>query len=118
YYNYSGELDFSEEGGNYHMEATMGTATLGMQYGIQWVIRNKWSIDLTVVGFGYSRSSLRGSMTTDHDDPNIGLLEDDFLQVPFIGSRFNFKGTGGRYELQEDFGTLGFRTALFIGLLF
>lgn len=118
YYDMEGDFDFAEDGEPFNLDASLSTITVGFQYGTQWVFRDKWSIDWTFFGVGYSRSYWQGAMHTDHPDPNIGLLEDDFLTIPALGSRFNFKGTEGFYTMEERFGTLGFRTSLCVGFLF
>lgn len=118
YYDLQGKFIFGEDGNTYNLEARLSTATLGLQYGVQWIMRNKYAIDLTLVGFGYSRSAFSGTMVTDDPDPNIGLLEDDFSNLPFIGSRFNFTGNEGTYRLKDDYGTMGLRVGLYVGLVF
>jgi hypothetical protein len=118
YYDFAGEFSFTDEGSKYNLEASLATATVGLEYGVQWIFQNKYSIDLTLVGFGFSRSSFTGLMTTNDPEPNIGLIEDDFSDLPFIGSHFKFTGNDGTYRLKEEYGTLGLRVALYVGLVF
>ena len=117
YYAIDGKLNFSDEESDYAMKGNMTTMTLGLQFGAQWVFKNKWIVDATIVGIGYSRSQLRGTLTTSNEDPNIGLLEDDFSAIPVLGSRFRFSGLDGDYSFDRDFGTMGIRMAIYVGML-
>jgi hypothetical protein len=117
YYQYSSEFAFTQDGYDFVNDGSMTTATAGLQFGVQWVVRNNWSIDLTMVGIGVSSSSLRSTLETNHPEPNIGLLEDDFSEVPLVGGRLQYSGSEGSYSFKDQYTTLGFRMALYVGLI-
>lgn len=117
YYSYTSELNFKEESFDYTMDGKYSNASLGIQYGVQWIIRNKYSIDLTLVGVGISFNDLSGTVVTNDPEPKMGRLEDDFSEIPFIGSRFQFKGQEGAYGFGDRFTTASFRVALYFGFL-
>ena len=101
----------------YTIDQNLQQISIGLQYGIQWVFNNRYSIDWTVLGFGISSYQLSGSLTTD-EEGSIGRLEEAFSSVPIIGSKYLFKGSTGKYDLNSQFISPSPRTALRIALLF
>jgi hypothetical protein len=91
--------------------------TTGLQYGVQWVIQDRWAIDLTLVGFGIAFGQLDGTGTTGAA-PNVGLWEENLLSIPIVGQRILMEGQDGTYTFSDRFTTVGLHTALRIGLLF
>lgn len=117
YYQYSSILDFSQDGFDFKNDASLATATAGIQFGVQWIVRKRWSLDLTMIGMGLSGSKLESSLETSHPEPNIGLLEDDFSEMPLVGGRIQYTGSNGSYHFSDRFTTVGVRMALYIGLI-
>lgn len=117
YYQYNSKLGFGQDGYDFLNDASINSITVGLQFGVQWVVRNKWSIDLTMVGAGVSSGSLKSNLTTNHPEPNIGLLEDDFSEIPIIGGRVLYSGSEGSYSFKDQYTTLGVRMALMVGFL-
>ncbi|MGB1032720.1 MAG: hypothetical protein ACPGWM_08895, partial [Flavobacteriales bacterium] len=101
----------------YLIDQDLQQVSFGLQYGIQWVFDNRFSIDWTVIGFGITNYRLKGSLTSD-ENASVGRLEEALSSIPFIGSKYLFKGNSGSFDLNSQFFSLSPRTALRIGLLF
>lgn len=117
YQDWKGAATHRFENTEYSFEGEWSHTTLGLQYGVQWVIQKRWAIDLTLVGFGLQFAQLNGSGTTGAD-PNIGLWEENLLSIPLVGQRMLMDGTEGSYTFSERYTGIGLHTALRIGWLF
>lgn len=102
---------------SYQLDQDFQQLSFGIQYGIQWVFNNRFSIDWTVMGFGLTHYQINAKMTTD-EDGSVGRLEEALSSVPFVGSKYLFKGDSGEFEINSQFFSLSPRTALRFGLLF
>lgn len=115
--HWSTQLNYQFDDEVYQLDGNWSQQTFGLQYGVQWVIQDKWSIDLTLVGFGLAIGQLSGEATTPQDG-NIGFWEESLGKIPFVGQRILLEGTEGDYQLSQQYTTIGLHTALRIGILF
>jgi hypothetical protein len=118
FYQFDISVQFTDEQTDYDLGLKSQNIGAGVQVGIQWVIRDKFSIDVAIIGAGYGRNSLSGEVTTTGGDPNIGILEDDISEMPLLGNRIKLKSDGDVHRFNSSYGSLIYRGAIFVGVLF
>ena len=117
HHQWQARADYQEEQNTYRLNGEWNQTTVGLQYGVQWVIRDAFSIDLTLVGFGLAFGQLEGTGQTQ-GEPNIGLWEENLGAIPLIGQRILMRGTDSFYEFGENYRTIGLHSAIRVGVLF
>ncbi len=117
YQDWKGSATHRFDQTSYAFKGNWRHTTIGLQYGVQWVIQKRWAIDLTLVGFGLQFAELSGSGNTG-SEANIGLWEENLLSIPIIGQRMLMEGDDGDYTFNERYTGVGLHSALRIGLLF
>lgn len=117
YQHWSGSFSHRYEGVNHHVEGDWNQSIIGIQYGTQWVIHDAWSIDLTLVGFGLAFGNVRG-IGNSSEETNVGLWEEQLLNIPLIGQYLKMRGTESPYRFDARYTGVGIHTALRIGILF
>ena len=118
FYQFDVSVQFTDEQTDFDLGLKSQNIGAGVLVGIQWVIRDKFSIDVAIIGAGYGRNTLRGQVTTTGGDPNIGILEDDISEIPLLGNRINLKSDGDVHSFNSKYGSLIYRGAIFVGFLF
>ncbi len=118
YYQFDISVQFTDEQTNFDMELSSQNIGGGVQVGIQWVILDKFSIDVAIIGAGYGRNYLSGQVITNGGDPNIGILEDDISEMPLLGNRIKLKSDNDVHSFNSKYGSLIYRGGIFIGFLF
>jgi len=111
------QLEYGYDGNIYSIDGNWSQQTFGLQYGVQWVVNDAWSIDLTLVGFGLAFGSITGSAQTVAE-PNIGFWEESLGTIPFVGQRILLQGSNKDYTFSDKYVSIGLHTALRIGILF
>lgn len=111
------QLEYGFDGNTYSIDGNWSQQTFGLQYGVQWVVNDSWSIDLTLVGFGLALGSITGSAQTGAE-PNIGFWEESLGTIPFVGQRILLQGSDKEYTFSDDYFSIGLHTALRVGILF
>ncbi|NQX90941.1 MAG: DUF3575 domain-containing protein [Flavobacteriales bacterium] len=103
---------------NYPIDHELTQIAAGIQYGIQWVFNNKWSIDWTVLGFGLTQYQLKSSLALN-ELSSLGAFEEAFSSKPFVGSKHLYTRVDDEQaEVNTTFWGVSPRTALRIGLIF
>ncbi|MCH2199302.1 MAG: DUF3575 domain-containing protein [Flavobacteriales bacterium] len=105
------------DGTSYTAEGKWTQSVLGLQYGVQWVVNDAWSIDLTLVGFGLAFGQVSGTATTG-PEPNIGFWEENLGFIPWVGNHINIVGSESPYTFKADYTSIGIHSALRLGILF
>lgn len=111
------QAKYRKESFDYAFNADWNCTTLGVQYGVQWILNERLSFDWTMLGFGIGYNSLSGSAQTDPSS-SVGEFEEQLSSIPRIGKRFGLEGKEGRYVFDEDFTGVSLRFALRLGYLF
>jgi hypothetical protein len=111
------QANYRKESFEYAFNADWNYTTLGIQYGIQWILRERYAVDLTLVGFGVNRNSLAGTVQMD-PEASVGFFEEHLSGIPQIGKRFGLEGKDGNYACDENFVGVSLRFVLRVGWLF
>lgn len=91
----------------------------GFQMGVQYIINNRLSIDWTFLGLGYARNELSGKVRTEEtEDRPIGKIEDELSGIPLLGPLISLNEEEDALVFRKTYGTLAFRFALTVGLVF
>ncbi|MCB0761388.1 MAG: DUF3575 domain-containing protein [Flavobacteriales bacterium] len=118
YYQFDMAMDFTDEQTDFHFALHSINAGVGVQVGIQYVIKDKVSIDLGLLGIGYARNYLSGEVITVGGDPNIGKLEDDISEMPLLGNRIRLKAEDDKHVFNNRYGAPLYRGGIYFGVLF
>lgn len=115
---WNAEANYASDGNTYQLSGDWSQTTSGLQYGINWIFRDSFSVDLTLIGFGLAFGKVDGTGRTTGDEPNIGLWEENLGRIPLIGQRILMRGSETPYSFEESYTTIGLHTALRVGFLF
>lgn len=107
----------TETNGAYPIEASWIRAGFGLEYGVQWIIKKRISIDWTILGFGLSWNQFESELFGD-DDLNVGRFEDLLAGTPFIGNHLLFQRQEENYKAESTFIGIVPRAGIKLGLLF
>lgn len=111
------QVEYGYDGNTYALDGKWSQQTFGLQYGVQWVVNDAWTIDLTLVGFGLALGSITGTAQTGAE-PNIGFWEESLGTIPFVGQRILLEGNDQDYNFSDQYVSIGLHSALRIGILF
>ncbi|MEO0403724.1 MAG: DUF3575 domain-containing protein [Bacteroidota bacterium] len=103
---------------SYPIDHQLTQISLGIQYGIQWVFNNRWSIDWTVLGFGLTQYQLESKLELN-GLTSLGAFEEALSSKPFVGSKHLYTRVDDELAtVKNNFIGISPRTALRIGLIF
>ena len=103
--------------GTYPIETSWIRAGLGLEYGVQWILKKRISIDWTILGFGLSWNQIQNDLFGD-DSLNVGRFEDLIAGTPFIGNHLLYKRQEEDYRAESTFIGVIPRAGIKLGLLF
>lgn len=103
--------------GTYPIETSWIRAGFGLEYGVQWILNKRISIDWTILGFGLSWNEIQSDLFGD-DSLNVGRFEDLIAGTPFIGNQLLYKRQEEGYRAESTFIGVIPRAGIKLGLLF
>ncbi len=107
----------NNENGAYIIDVDWRRMAFGIEYGVQWIIKKRWSIDWTILGFGLSFNQLSSELM-DEEEINVGRFESILSGTPFVGSQLLYKRNDQQLLAESTFVGIVPRTGLKLGLLF
>lgn len=118
YSHYETATDYDRAELNRKFEGSLTSASGGIQLGINYIYKNKYSLDVCFMGVGFARNEIDVQLFTEEESPNIGRLEDELRQIPILGSRMKLsKNEDGILEFKDSYGTLAIRFAVTVGII-
>ncbi len=118
YSQYKTTTDYDKADLNRKLEGSLISASGGIQLGINYIYKNKYSLDVCFMGVGFARNQIDVQILTEEESPNIGRIEDELRQIPILGSRMKLsKNEEGILEFKESYGTLAIRFAVTVGII-
>lgn len=107
----------NDENGAYTIDVDWRRMGFGIEYGVQWIIKKRWSIDWTILGFGLSFNQVSSELL-DLEEINVGRFESILSNTPFVGSHLLYKRNEDQLLAESTFLGIVPRAGLKIGLLF
>ena len=121
YYKYGMDYTAYEDSVNATVKGSLSSIGVGAQFGAQWLIADRVSIDLHFFGIGVDNQTFQFDLTTNQ---NVDLrdYEDDFTEdveeFPIIGSSLQVTSTADKLTAKAVKPGIGLRGGLSIGFAF
>lgn len=125
YYRYNVKVEMTDNVSNDKATGQLGIQSIsgGIQLGAQWLIKDKFAVDLGFAGMGVSSMNLFGKWTTTSnnlDESDRAQLQQDFEEsgIPIISTKAEFTLEDNEIKLSTPFIGFAWRSYLRIGYYF